>query len=73
MPGNFQLSIDLLVEEVREVHSLGIPAIILFGIPAEKDFYGSDATSDDGIIQRAVKSIKDAEDYEMNYNDKDKE
>ena len=60
MPGNFQLSIDLFVEEVKEVHKLGIPAIILFGIPAKKDFYGSDATSDDGIIQRAVKAIKDA-------------
>jgi porphobilinogen synthase len=60
MPGNYQFSIDLLVEEIKEVHSLGIPAVILFGIPAEKDFYGSDATSDDGIIQRAVKAIKDA-------------
>lgn len=60
MPGNFQLSIDLLVEEVKDAHSLGVPAIILFGIPAEKDFYGSDATNDDGIIQRAVKAIKEA-------------
>jgi porphobilinogen synthase len=60
MPGNFQLSIDLLIEEVKEVHSLGIPAIILFGIPDDKDGMGSDATNDEGIIQRAVKAIKDA-------------
>ncbi len=60
MPGNFQLSIDLLVEEVKQVHQLGIPAIILFGIPAEKDAVGSDAMKDEGIIQRAVKAIKDA-------------
>ena len=60
MPGNFQLSIDLLVKEVKEVHNLGVPAIILFGIPKKKDALGSDATSDDGIVQRAVKAIKDA-------------
>jgi len=60
MPGNFQLSIDLLIKEVREVYKLGIPAIILFGIPAKKDSEGTDATSDEGIIQRAVKAIKDA-------------
>jgi porphobilinogen synthase len=59
MPGNFQLSIDELVGEVKETHGLGIPAIILFGIPAQKDAVGSDATSDDGIIQRAVRAIKD--------------
>ncbi len=60
MPGNFQWSIDLLVEEVKEVHRLGIPAIILFGIPDHKDPVGSDAMNDEGIIQRAVKAIKDA-------------
>jgi porphobilinogen synthase len=60
MPGNDQLSIDLLVEEAREVHDLGIPAVILFGIPAEKDALGTDATSDDGIIQRAVRAVKAA-------------
>jgi porphobilinogen synthase len=54
------LSIDLLVEEAREVHDLGIPAVILFGIPAEKDALGTDATSDDGIIQRAVRAVKAA-------------
>ncbi len=60
MPGNYQLSIDLLVKEAREVQKLGIPAIILFGIPAEKDALGSDATKNEGIIQRAVKALKDA-------------
>lgn len=60
MPGNYQLSIDNLITEVREVKDLGIPAIILFGIPAEKDAEGSDATSDEGIIQRAVRAIKEA-------------
>ena len=60
MPGNYQLSIDLLVKEAREVQQLGIPAIILFGIPAEKDALGSDATKNEGIIQRAVKALKDA-------------
>ncbi|NOX87514.1 MAG: porphobilinogen synthase [Calditrichaeota bacterium] len=59
MPGNYQFSIDLLVEEVKEVQKLGVPAIILFGIPEHKDDRGSDATSDDGIIQRAVRAIKD--------------
>ncbi|MBN1409063.1 MAG: porphobilinogen synthase [Calditrichaceae bacterium] len=59
MPGNYQLSIDLLIKEVKEVHNLGVPAIILFGIPKTKDALGSDATSDDGIVQRAVKAIKD--------------
>ena len=60
MPGNYQFSIDQLVKEIREVHQLGIPAIILFGIPEKKDAVGSDATSDDGVIQRAVRTIKDA-------------
>lgn len=59
MPGNFQMSIDNLVKEAKEVDQLGIPGIILFGIPAEKDALGSDATSPDGIIQRAVRAIKD--------------
>jgi porphobilinogen synthase len=60
MPGNSQWSIDLLVKEAKEVHSLGIPAIILFGIPAKKDALGTDATSETGIIQRAVTAVKEA-------------
>ncbi len=60
MPGNYQLSIDQLIIEVKEVYNLGIPAILLFGIPAHKDALGSNATSEKGIIQRAVSAIKNA-------------
>jgi porphobilinogen synthase len=60
MPGNFQFSIDQLVKEVKEVHKLNIPAILVFGIPGHKDAVGTDATNDDGIIQRAVRAVKDA-------------
>jgi porphobilinogen synthase len=60
MPGVFQLSIENLVKEVKEVRSLGIPSILLFGIPAKKDPVGSDACSDKGIVQTAVRAIKDA-------------
>ncbi len=60
MPGQFQLSVDELVREVKDVAALGIPAVILFGLPAAKDAYGSEAYAPDGIIQRAVRAIKDA-------------
>lgn len=59
MPGNFQQSIDNIVKDCEEVRELGIPAVILFGIPEHKDEVGSEAYSPDGIIQRAVKAIKD--------------
>jgi len=59
MPGQYRYSIDRLVDEVREVKELGIPAIILFGIPEEKDELGSDSYSEGGIIQRAVRAIKE--------------
>ena len=59
MPGHFQLSIDLLVKEVKEAKSLGIPGVILFGIPEKKDEMGSEAYAEDGIIQRAVRAIKE--------------
>ena len=58
MPGVFQLSVDELVRECKEVESLGIPAVILFGIPEHKDEKGSEAYAPDGIIQKAVKAIK---------------
>jgi porphobilinogen synthase len=58
MPGVYNLSIDELVKECKEVAALGIPAVILFGIPEHKDEVGSGAYSDDGIIQRAVRAIK---------------
>ncbi len=60
MPGNDQLSIDLLIKEVREVYNLGIRSIILFGIPDQKDATGSDAVNEKGIIQRAVMAVKEA-------------
>jgi len=58
MPGVYQMSVDVLVEECREVESLGIPAVILFGIPAFKDAMGSEAYNEDGIVQKAVRAIK---------------
>ena len=58
MPGVFQFSVDNLVEECKEVASLGIPAVILFGIPKNKDEKGSGAYDPHGIIQRAIKAIK---------------
>ncbi|MFA7290128.1 MAG: porphobilinogen synthase [Melioribacteraceae bacterium] len=58
MPGVFQMSIDVLVEECKEVAALGIPAVILFGIPEHKDEVGSGAYDDNGIIQNAVRAIK---------------
>ncbi len=58
MPGVFQLSIDELVKECKEVESLGIPAVILFGIPEHKDEKGSEAYNPNGIIQKAVRAIK---------------
>jgi porphobilinogen synthase len=58
MPGVFQLSIDELVKECVEVKNLGIPAVILFGIPDHKDEVGSGAYDEHGIIQNAVRAIK---------------
>ena len=58
MPGVFQLSIDELVKECKEVRNLGIPAVILFGIPDHKDEVGSGAYDANGIIQQAVRAIK---------------
>jgi len=58
MPGVFQMSIDQVVRECLEVEGLGIPAVILFGIPEQKDELGSEAYSESGIIQRAVRAIK---------------
>jgi len=60
MPGNFQMSSDIIIEEVRKTKGLGIPAILLFGIPESKDEGASGAFAKDGIIQRAVAEIKNA-------------
>lgn len=58
MPGIYQQSIEYIVEEAKEVKSLGIPAVLLFGIPEFKDAVGSDAYSDCGIIQQTIRAIK---------------
>lgn len=59
MPGHAQLSIDRLIKEVQEAKSLGISGVILFGIPEKKDEMGSEAYAENGIIQRAVRGIKE--------------
>ena len=58
MPGNYRWSVDSLVEECKSVRDLGIPAVILFGIPESKDEVGSGAYDPNGIVQRAVRAIK---------------
>jgi len=58
MPGQYQWSIDNLVPEVKRLSTLGVKAIILFGIPENKDEFGSDAYAEDGIVQKAIKAIK---------------
>lgn len=58
MPGIYQQSIEHIVEEAKEVKALGIPAVLLFGIPECKDSVGSDAYSDSGIIQETIRAIK---------------
>jgi len=60
MPGVFRLSVDELVKEAEEAAKLGIPAVLLFGIPEHKDEFGSEAYAEDGIIQRAVRALKRA-------------
>ena len=60
MPGVYQQSLDQLVEECREVEGLGIPAIILFGLPEQKDEQGSGAWDPQGVVQRAVEAIRKA-------------
>ena len=58
MPGCFHLSLDLLAEEVHQIVDLGIPAVLLFGLPAEKDALGAGAYDPEGIIQEAIRVIK---------------
>jgi porphobilinogen synthase len=60
MPGVYQLSIDKIVEEAKEVYDLGIPSIILFGIPDTKDVEATGAWHDCGIVQRAATAVKEA-------------
>ncbi len=58
MPGVHRFSVDQLVDETKRIHDLGVPAVILFGIPSQKDPQGSGADAADGIVQRAVSAIK---------------
>ena len=60
MPGVFQLSVDELLREVRQLPALGVPAVLLFGLPAAKDRYGTEAYARDGIVQQAIAAVKDA-------------
>ena len=59
MPGHYQLSIDNLLKTAQEVYELGIPAIVIFGIPDKKDALGTGAYADSGIVQKAVKAVKE--------------
>ena len=61
LPGKCQLSVDNLAAEVREIDALGIPAVILFGIPEHKDWRGTDNFSDEGIVPQAIREIKDTD------------
>ncbi len=59
MPGHFQFSVDTLVREAEELWKLGIPAVILFGLPDQKDPLGSRSWAEDGVVQAAVSALKD--------------
>src|SRR2546421_6730119 len=58
MPGVFNLSVDEAVREAHEVHSLGVPAVILFGLPEKKDEVATGAWEEDGIVQQAARGLK---------------
>src|SRR6266516_4281209 len=58
MPGVFNLSVDEVVREAQEAHALGVPAVILFGLPEKKDEVATGAWEADGIVQRAARAIK---------------
>lgn len=58
MPGQYQLSLDCLPQEIETISALGIPAVLLFGIPKHKDACGSESFNDEGIIQQAIKKIR---------------
>src|SRR6185312_13910304 len=59
MPGQFRLSIDELLKECKDAASMGIPAVLLFGLPRDKDPRGTEAYAEDGIIQQAVRAVED--------------
>ncbi|MFP4030219.1 MAG: porphobilinogen synthase [Desulfococcaceae bacterium] len=59
MPGQFQLSVDALLETARSAYDLGVPAVMLFGLPEKKDAVGSGAYAENGIVQRAARAVKE--------------
>ena len=59
MPGVSQLSVDRAVRECQEAKALGIPAIILFGVPEHKDPVGTEAYADSGVVQQAIRAVKE--------------
>ena len=59
MPGQYQFSVDTIVKEAEDIWSMGIPSVILFGLPARKDPVGSSAYDEDEVVQRAISAIKD--------------
>src|SRR5580704_12826841 len=60
MPGVFNLSIENAVEEAKQAKALGVPSVILFGIPDQKDARGTGAYAKDGVVQKAIREIKSA-------------
>ncbi len=58
MPGQYQMSVDVLADECVDVESLGIPAVLLFGIPEKKDAVGSSSWGDEGVVQQAIRAVK---------------
>ncbi|TAJ21277.1 MAG: porphobilinogen synthase [Dehalococcoidia bacterium] len=58
MPGQYQLSVDMLAPEVSELRALGVRAVLLFGLPASKDAEGTEAYADNGIVQQAIRELK---------------
>ena len=60
MPGNFQLSVDELIEECRRLYGIGVQSVLLFGIPEHKDEHGHVACSENGIVQQAIRAVKKA-------------
>jgi porphobilinogen synthase len=58
LPGNYHFSVDMLEKEIDEIYSLGIKAVLLFGVPDKKDPFGSEAYSNTGVVQQGIKEIK---------------
>ena len=61
MPGQYHISVDQVHREAEDLRALGIPAVLLFGLPSSKDAHGSGAYANDGIVQQAVRAFKAAD------------